>query len=261
MNVFPVSFVCVISTQNGRIKNMYSFIAKQLKPHVIYISVVIMLGLIRISSTTTGSISLDNAINDIAIGGLSSVIVAWIIFIDNCRRTKKRNNRFKLQCFLPFAHALAAYMQEICCCCTLYDLSNRHLQKTFSEWDECYFVKHTQYDTTNFIPLTRERATELVLSIVAHEKLISQSQIWIRNEGIMTLSEIQNIAYISATLSNFLLDSDSTEPLSNNTIHLCHKFLLDILSSQPEWTRLTTTPYSWDSHLQDKLLLPNKILD
>ena len=88
-------------------------IRKNFKPMTkVYWYIIILCIIIRIIPVSTRFISLDDAINDLAVGAMASTIVAWLIDIANCRIKNEELNEKEMYVFSEYLHNVS----ELCYC-------------------------------------------------------------------------------------------------------------------------------------------------
>ena len=82
-----------------------------LKMYWIYIVIMFVSVLVRAIPFSSGNLSLDGTINDIAIGAFASTLVAWLIYLQDQSQIKKKNEKLRKYEIKPFFESLMNYLQ------------------------------------------------------------------------------------------------------------------------------------------------------
>lgn len=205
---------------------------------------------VRFVPISSGSLSLDETINDIAIGAFASTLVAWLILIQDQKQIESRNKKLQKYVTSSVLLLLANYMQCFCNMIALNDDSLKDKKENFPKWNSLYFTKLTQQQekpTNQIFEFDTKFLISLLQQIYKESSSINQNAVWYQKEQILTEEEcclISDIGALCKSLTLFI-GKDS----SAHGIKLLNEGLCDKLKQQPKWKALIDTPYSYNSQL------------
>ena len=211
----------------------------------IYITIILISILIRVISFLLGNHSLDETINDIAIGAFSSTVVAWLILLEDKKRTKKRNEELCVYTLSPFFHALMNYMQSYCNFLTLPDRKKWDEAHTFSEWSNLYFSKLVsaleEGQKSDFRGMNPEFLAAATQRISQESKRITENAVWLQKEDILKEDENDVIYAIGCICDAASLYTGNLQSSSN--LNLINDEICRIIENST-WKHLVEAQYS-----------------
>lgn len=230
-------------------KSQLSKIKELWKQYWIYIIIMLISAFVRGIPLSSGNPSLDDTMNDIAIGAFASTLVAWLIDCQMQRKNKRKNEILRAMILIPFVEAVVYYMEQFCFRSAFMPPEKRSVMGTFLEWTEEYYqrCKHAGQDE-NFLPLSPDEIIEIVESVDEHANEILRNEIWLCKENIMTRGDIDNIKKINSTLYQYHLLCHSGKYLADN-IRNVNESLAKILLQIRELAPMIQVQYSYDCRL------------
>ena len=88
-------------------KEQKSKYREKYKPdNFVYVLIIIILAIVRFVPLSLGSSEFDDAINDLAVGGCASALVAWLIDVANCSKKNKELHEKKRMIFAEYRGAI-----------------------------------------------------------------------------------------------------------------------------------------------------------
>lgn len=133
------------------IKNKKVHTEKYKPKTYVYLFIVILFTIIRFIPVSTGYLDLDDAINDLAIGIIASTVTAWIIEVEECRKTNKDHKEKERMVFSEYCGSinyLGYFVSKRC-----KKFSNETDELPLDEWLE------KLRDESNYLPNTTPAAT------------------------------------------------------------------------------------------------------
>ena len=216
-----------------------------LKIYWIYIVIMLVSTLVRAIPFSSGNLSLDGTINDIAIGAFASTLVAWLIYLQDQSQIKKKNEKLRKYEVKPVFEALMNYMQSLCNFVSLYDDQLKDSEKTFLEWNYSCFTRVVELQdnpASNVQQMNIKFLSSIVGQIKKNSLDIVNDSIWLQKEGILSKSEcdlIEDIGFYCGTLELFM--NGNTNEYG---VKILNEGLCDTLQKYPRWKELVETPYS-----------------
>lgn len=216
----------------------------------LYISIMLVSAFIRGIPISSGIFSLDETLNDIAIGTFTSTLVAWLILVQDQNQMKKRNEELREYTLSPLWEAIINYMQNFCRAIAVENNGMYSQKHTFSEWSSLYFsqlkesiespIEKFHGMDTGFLNASLNRISE-------ESKRILDNAVWFQKEGVLNKEECDLIYKIGALCEAskiFTVDKQST--LSVGIINS----KLDSIIQQSGWANLATAKYSHNLSLE-----------
>lgn len=215
------------------------------KTYGIYITIILVSILIRVISFLLGNHSLDETINDIAIGAFSSTVVAWLILLEDKKRTKKRNEELCVYTLSPFFHALMNYMQSYCNFLTLPDREKWDETHTFFEWSNLYFSKLVssleEDNISDFHGMNPESLVASIQHISQECERVAEKSAWLRKEEILKEEENDVICALGCICDAASLYTGNLQSSSN--LNLINDEICRIIENST-WKHLVEAQYS-----------------
>lgn len=206
--------------------------------------------LVRAIPFSSGNLSLDGTINDIAIGAFASTLVAWLIYLQDQSQIKKKNEKLRKYEVKPVFEALMNYMQSFCNFVSLYDDQLKDSMKTFLEWNDLYFtqiVEPQDKPASNLQPMNIKFFSSIVGQIKKNSLDIVNDSIWLQKEGILSKSEcdlIEDVGFYCGALELFM-----NRNANEHAVKILNEGICDTLQKCPRWKELVETPYSFNVSL------------
>lgn len=223
-----------------------------LKMYWIYIVIMFVSVLVRAIPFSSGNLSLDGTINDIAIGAFASTLVAWLIYLQDQSQIKKKNEKLRKYEIKPFFESLMNYLQSFCNFVSLYDDRLKDSKKTFLEWNNLYFTQIVELQdkpASNLKPMNIKFLSSIVGQIKKNSRDIVNDSIWLQKEGILSKSEcdlIEDIGFYCRALELFM-NGNTNE----HAVKILNEGFCDTLQKNPGWKELVETPYSSNTLLSE----------
>ena len=222
------------------------------KQYWIYIIIMLVSALVRGIPVSSGNASLDEALNDIAIGAFASTLVAWLILVQDQNRMKKHNQELCEYTVSPFLEALVEYMQFFCRVIALENKDMRSQTHTFPEWSSLYFSRlpdKLNFPVSNRLEKMDTDFLQASLDRISKEgKKILDNATWLQKEGVLKKEEcalIDKIRSYCEVSKIFTVNKQSI--LSINKINQ----ELSNLIQESDLANLITIKYSYDVPLEN----------
>lgn len=234
-----------------RCKSLFLKIREIWKTYWVYIIIMLISALVRGVPVSSGNSSLDEALNDIAIGAFASALVAWLILVQDQNRMKKHNQELCEYTMSPFLEALITYMQNFCRAIAIENKDMRNQTHTFPEWSGLYFLQlseNLESPVQRFHGMDADFLRASLNRITEKSKQILDNAVWFQKEGVLKREECDLIYKIGALCEAskiFTLNKQST--LSINTINQ----ELSKLIQESDLANLITIKYSHDLPLEN----------
>lgn len=207
--------------------------------------------LVRAIPFSSGNLSLDGTINDIAIGAFASTLVAWLVFVHDQKQMKNRNRELFEYTVSPLLEALVNYMQNFCRSVAIEDTGMRNETHTFSEWSSIYFSrlsKAIDSPTGRFRGMDKDFLKESLDRICVASKRILSNEIWFQKEEVMEKEEcdlIYEIETLCESAKLFTIDDQATMNVNKINQELCK------IIQQSKWRALIEVKYSHHAPLEN----------
>lgn len=121
---------------------------------LLYIGIMVICAIIRLSPLSTGSITLDEIFNDFSVGACASTWAAWLLDKAQCRMKNKDRAEKERMVFSEYSGAVT----DLCFYISRHAIliSNDDSQKTLSEWlnivcDEKYYIDNLMIESREYI--------------------------------------------------------------------------------------------------------------
>jgi len=222
-----------------------------LKMYCIYIVIMFVSVLVRAIPFSSGNLSLDGTINDIAIGAFASTLVAWLVFVHDQKQMKNRNRELCEYTISPLLEALINYMQNFCRSVAIEDVGMRSETHTFSEWSSLYFSrlsKSTDSPTGGFHGMDKDFLKASLDRICVASKRILSNEIWFQKEEVMEKEEcdlIYEIETLCESANLFTINDQATMNVNMINQELCK------IIQQSKWRALIEVKYSHYAPLEN----------
>lgn len=231
---------------------------KWMKLYWLYLALLVLFALVRMSPYSVGT-HWDEAINDIAIGGFASVLVALFLQIKDDYKTNRKNSIIANRLFYPLISSVFEYMDLFPFASCFHDVMKRNDVKTFSYWNE-YFCDNA-ISSGIFDENTKEEMLERIDAVKKNAEEILSNQAWYLAEGVFTVSEIE---FVKAIRDNFSLYSLWMIGEGNFAgIKRQNDELLKTLCKRKEFSKLEDIPHGYDYklvHYLDNTIWKKEIL-
>lgn len=209
-----------------------------IRKYKIYIILSFVFVLIRVMPYSIGDIW-DEAINDIAIGGFASALVAFIIKIDDDITLEKRNSAMGCRALYPLYVAIAEYMDTLVRCLCIQDKSQSKTNiYTLESWNSIIEESRIKFDSVSM-----ETIIFYIDQLEKQAKNIIYKQDWFVAEKILDVNIINTIKNISTiyAMRDILLTGDQG---TNNLLSYNQK-LIDCLKNDPETEKFVYAKYGF----------------
>ncbi len=223
---------------------LFKMIKLILGEYGIYIILVIAFLVIRCSPYSINAF-VDDVVNDIALGGASSVFVACMIKInDDSSRAKRRRNLFKRLIF-PLMKDVAEYMDEIVKFLHENSIINETDTYTFARWNEYLKKVNVQLNSFNMSGIEQKMRK---LHNDARELVDHQG--WYLLENVVNVKTIEEIKKLTIGFSpnQYLILFAAKDYLATYN----SKFI-NQMSEMRYFNLLTQIEYGYDSKISDRL--------
>ena len=211
----------------------------------IYFCIILVSVIIRIVTIFWESTNVGGTLNDIAIGAFSSTVVAWLILLEDKKRTRKSNEKLCVYTLSPFFHVLMNYMQSYCNFLTLPDRKKWDEAHTFSEWSNLYFSKLVsaleEGQKSDFRGMNPEFLAAATQRISQESKRITENAVWLRKEDILKEDENDAIYAIGCICDAASLYTGNLQSSSN--LNLINDEICRIIENST-WKHLVEVQYS-----------------
>lgn len=211
----------------------------------IYFCIILVSVIIRIVTIFWESTNVGGTLNDIAIGAFSSTVVAWLILLEDKKRTKKRNEKLCVYTLSPFFHALMNYMQSYCNFLTLPDIEKWDEAHTFFEWSNLYFSKLVcsleEGSISDFHGMNLESLVAATQHISQECERVAEKSAWLRKEEILKEEENDVICAIGCICDAASLYTGNLQ--SSSKLNLINDEICRIIENSP-WKHLVEVQYS-----------------
>lgn len=219
------------------------------KTYKIYIVLIVSLFIIRASPFSIGASWLDEAINDFAVGGIASTVVAWLIFLEEDNRKQKKSEIIAFLLYKPLVLAICDYMQLFCEACALMPSHQRSKRQNFHYWNEDYLANFKcDIRDENISEITLDDLLSKQDRIIDESNNILSQKWWLVQEKIMCKQDFETIENIKKVfiLNKFSLKGDVI--LHNLEIFI--NKLIKVLSETENFKNITTCEFSHDLQLR-----------
>lgn len=226
------------------------------KKNRVYICILLVCILIRLSPWSIGNSNYDEVLNDIAIGAIASTVVAWLINWRAMVIQERKNRVLAKIVLLSFAHSLTHYMDRFCFKCAFMSKERRSEKKKFNDWLDEYYKRSTNEKDPIDPPFLDEEYKQLVDSIYNQANLIIEKEIWLITEEIFRITDIDELKKIRlfASGTSFLVRN-----ISAKNIYSHGKALSEILETSETYKQLLEIQYSCDFRLNSALIKQEEI--
>lgn len=218
---------------------------KKCKDYWIYIVLCVVFIAIRVVPLSIGT-EYDEAINDIAIGGFASTLVALIIKINDDRANKKRKNALGCRALFELYKSIAEYMDTfVRCICIQSRIVSKEKNNTFVKWNE-----ELSLDLKEVDDVTYEALCNFMDNLERHANKILSQQDWYVSEGILDVNIIETIGKLANV---FLMKEILLKGTAGiNNLQIMNNELIDCLQNSNELSlsEFVTTEYGFSNHMR-----------
>ena len=212
---------------------------KKCKEYWIYVVLCVAFIAIRVIPLSIGA-EYDKAINDIAIGGFASALVALIIKISDDRANKKRKNALGCRALYGLYNSIAEYMDTfVRCICIQSRIVSKTKNNTFVKWNEELSRDLKEVDDTTYEVLCNSMD-----NLERHANKIISQQDWYVSEGILDVANI-------FPLKESLLKGTA----GINNLQIMNNELIDCLQNSNELSlgKFVTKEYGFSNHMRSHI--------
>lgn len=229
-----------------------------LKEYKLYFGLFVVLFLIRVSPYSCGSHVLDEVLNEFAVGGATSTLIAWLILFQDDKKEKKKNESLRLVIMYPFANSIVEYMQNLCFVCSFMPPTDRSRKENFQTWYMEYKTKcEVKEKNEDFHAIPYEELKQLQQKITNYGEGILSNKVWLSKEKIMTKEDFDTIHDIISVfvLNELLLQGTAI----NHHLEIMNSNLNNVFLKSKSFSEFAKCEYSHDHPLRNHLSNPDNI--
>lgn len=221
---------------------------KKCKEYWIYIVLCLVCIAVRVFPLSIGA-EYDEAINDIAIGGFASTLVAWIIKVNDNVANEKRNRALGCRALYGLYKSIAEYMDAfVRCMCIQSGTVSKTKINTFVKWNEELSRELNEVDDVTYEVLCN------FMDIIESDtnKIISQ-QDWYVSEGILDVNIIETIGKLA---NIFLMKENLLKGTAGiNNLQIMNNELISCLQDSKELSlgKFVTTDYGFSNRMESHI--------
>lgn len=218
---------------------------KKCKEYWIYVVLCVAFIAIRVIPLSIDA-EYDEAINDIAIGGFASALVALIIKISDDRANKKRKHALGCRALYGLYNSIAEYMDTfVRCICIQSRIVSKAKNNTFVKWNEELSRDLKEVDDTTYEVLCNSMD-----NLERHANKIISQQDWYVSEGILDVNIIESIEILANIFP--LKESLLKGTAGINNLQIMNNELIDCLQNSNELSlsEFVTTEYGFSNHMR-----------
>lgn len=215
---------------------------------LLYIGIMVICAIIRLSPLSTGSITLDEIFNDFSVGACASTWAAWLLDIAQCRMKNKERAEKERMVFSEYINTINRFTDYISIV-AITRLNVDRSSRTLKEWlFVLYNLENYKYDFPE-----EERNiiyTKMVTFIFDIRQAILRLQ---DNYSLLVFSDIIDTGDMQQHLElqinncNFINESLNKKNLSDDDIRILNEYIDILISSfgvffPNSWKE----PFSWE---------------
>lgn len=217
----------------------------------VYIVIIVILALVRFIPISLGSVDLDDAINDLAVGGSASALVAWLIDAASCNQKNKDLKTKQKLIFAEYCGAvndLAYFIVGRC----------KRFSNEADEFDlEAWLAKLS--DKTNYTEkmspaITMNRAYFHLKSYTESVKLtllsLRQQYCMLVDSDIIDTDDFRKHISLQIRICNDIIDAiELNEKEHSNAAHVVNEWIVELHANAHEiFSDEILEKYSWKTN-------------
>ena len=222
-------------------------IKKSLKEYWIYVILLVFFLLARIVQPPISE-NWNDIINDIALGGFASTLVALIIKIRDDVAREKRNQILGTRALYSLFSSIAEYMDTFvrCICSMENEKLSKFAKNDFSTWNDLFKTNINTLDET-----TIECIIDSIVNFEEESKKILRQQDWYISEGILDVNIVNSIEKLSKVfiMKDFLLRN----PVLVDNLHLMNINFLEYLKGDVDLAHFATIQYGITDNMRSNI--------
>lgn len=222
---------------------------KIIKKYWIYVLLILVLAIIRVLPYSIGNASVDEAINEIAIGGIASVVVALFIQVSDDRKFERKNRMIAARMMYSLIKEVFVYMDRFPIVLCFPIPKARNMTRLFLEWNEAYCDK--VLSDNKFVGISKEDYFEMKKNIVMRADEILNSEYWYLAEGILSVEDIEFVKKLRNHFSSF--DILFVYGINIENVRTFNKQLIKIFDERKDFEQIKDWAQGYDHRFVDNL--------
>ncbi|PKM65455.1 MAG: hypothetical protein CVU95_15460 [Firmicutes bacterium HGW-Firmicutes-2] len=226
-----------------------------MKKYGIYFLILIACIIIRIIPLSSGSNALDSVLNEIAIGGIASTVVALLIFYQEQKNSTRKKKIYRIIILQPFYRSMIRYMEQFCYKSAFMPKELRSTRKNFQEWSDYYCNKCGEVadnKTDGFYPISASEMLESVKPIFLEAENIQLNKVWLLKEDILSEEDLQTISKLNNIVYQYNLLCCTDDLLPHN-VRIVNDEFVKKLSGISGFEKLLNFKFSYDVRLSNSV--------